>query len=201
MPLKISASVVKKALIAIVMIAVIEAAYLLHYQKSLTPKYISSIPINKLKKVYVSRGLIISSLEPAKWEDLVQELGKMQRGGVSSIEYKEGYTFKTLVCVEVNWGDGGRYWVRLQARGKLKDTTIIANIEEPWGGGIFHNNIYYDGSALFRWISANMPWIMSSVSKNKKNKFKRRIDGAGCSISQSVKDKEVIHFLMTEPTR
>ena len=66
--------------------AVVGSVFLWHSQNSLTPKQISSIPINQLKVVYITKGPNVFPLEPAKWEGLVQELGKCKWHLPSGIE-------------------------------------------------------------------------------------------------------------------
>ena len=81
----------------------------------------------------------------------------------SSIGYR-GDSWGALLCVELDWGDSGRYWVRLQTRENLGDS-VIANIEEPWGAGSFFHKGHYDGGALFKWIMASPPKIKGSPYK------------------------------------
>ena len=134
---------------------IIGSVFLWHGQSSLTPAQIFAKPITQLKAVYVTKVPNVFPLEPAKWGGIIQELGTMK--GASSIGYK-GDSWGGLVCVELDWGDGGRYWIRLQTRENLGDR-VIAKMEEPLGAGSFHHKGHYDGAELFKRIMAAPPRI------------------------------------------
>jgi hypothetical protein len=164
----------KKHVIVAAVVMVIGGVFLWHGQSSLTPEQVSSKPMAQLKEIYVTKGPNVFPLEPAKWDGIIWELGKMK--GASSIGYK-GDSWGALVCVEVNWGDGGRYWIRLQTRENLGDR-IIANMEEPLGSGSFHHKGHYAGAALFKRIMADPPRI---------KEFPHKAGGPGCPPLRGVK--------------
>ncbi len=168
----------KKVLI-VAGILIIASVQLWHSQSSTSPKQVSEIPIAQLKGVYVTKGPHVFPYEPAKWEELVGLVGKLP--GTSFIGSK-GDSWGALVCLELDWGESGRYWIRLQSRQNLGDK-VIANMEEPLGKGSFHHKGHYDGKALFR-------AIMSSPPKRKGFLFKT--DGPGCPPRQGVKDSPLL---------
>jgi len=163
----------KKHVFAAVVAVVVGSVFLWHSQSSLKPKQVSAMPITQLKAVYVTKGPNVFPVEPAKWGGLVEAFGKMP--GASSIGYK-GDSWGALVCVELDWGDGGRYWVRLQTRENLGDS-VIANMEEPMGAGSFHHQGHYDGGALFKRIMAAPPKLKGSPY---------RVGGPGCPPRRGV---------------
>jgi len=156
-----------------IIVALVGGVTIWHSLGSTTMKNVAERPVADLEAVYVTKGPNVFPLEREKWNGLLSELaaarGTRNTGG-------KGAGWGALVCFELDWGESGRYWVRLQTREGLGDR-VIANMEEPMGGGSFHHQGRYEGGALFRWIMADPPRLKG---------FAHKVGGPGCPPRRGV---------------
>jgi len=156
-----------------VIVALVGGVTIWHSLGSTTMKSIAERSVSDLKAVYVTKGPNVFPLEPEKWEGLLSELaaapGTRNTGG-------KGAGWGALVCFELDWGEAGKHWVRLQTREGLGDRVIV-NMEEPLGSGSFHHQGRYEGDALFRWIMTDPPRLKG---------FAHKVGGPGCPPRRGV---------------